>query len=202
MDALTKLNVLGVVLSAVLVAMACVKTDRVRAWRANLNPSAPELPGSAFVAARLIFLGLASIGVYTSVQGFNVSDDVSWSDGELTTAVRQATDELDGFTFQADDGGNPLPFTDYASLLKDKVIQHGGGDAPEYGVTTEPAEGNTLDDAFFTVTGDGADRALCAHIKRIRSEKDDYSPPGIAGGEGTLTYPGYRLAASARDGEC
>ncbi|GAA2729827.1 hypothetical protein [Streptomyces nogalater] len=77
MDALNELNVLGLALSAVLVAMACVKADRVRSWRASINPSAPNLPGSAFVAARTLFLGLAAVGVYTAVQGFGVFDDSS-----------------------------------------------------------------------------------------------------------------------------
>ncbi|MET9447512.1 hypothetical protein [Streptomyces cinerochromogenes] len=201
MDALTKLNVLGLVLSAVLLAMACVKADRVRAWRTSVNPSAPDLPDSAFVAARVLFLTLAGIGVYTAVHGFGVSDDVSWSDGELTSAVRQATDDLDGYTFQADDSG-PLSFTDYESLIEDKVTEYGGGDAPAYGVTVEPADGNTDDTASFTVTADGADNAFCTHIERTRSKKDDYTPPGIAGGEGTLTYLGYRISVSEREGEC
>ncbi|MEV6839687.1 hypothetical protein AB0N17_35200 [Streptomyces sp. NPDC051133] len=202
MDALTKLNVLGLVLSAVLVAMACVKADRVRAWRRNVNPSGPELPDSAFVAARLLFLALAGLGVYTAVQGFGVSDRASWSDDELTNAVRQAADDLDGFTFQADDAGHPLAFTDYASLIEEKVYEYGGGDAPEYGVTADSAGGNTAGDSSFTVTADGADGAFCTRVHRTRSTKDDYTPPGITGGEGALTYPGYRLAVSVRDGEC
>lgn len=201
MDALTKLNLLGLVLSAVLLAMACVKADRVRAWRTSVNPSAPDLPDSAFVAVRLIFLSLAGIGVYMTVHGFGVSDDVSWSDGELTSAVRQATDDLDGYTFQADESG-PLSFSDYESLIEDKVIEYGGGDAPEYGVTVEPADGNTADTASFTVTAHGAGNAFCTHMERTRSKKDDYTPPGITGGEGTLTYLGYRLSVSEREGEC
>ncbi|MEU3413621.1 hypothetical protein ABZ760_20535 [Streptomyces sp. NPDC006658] len=202
MDALNKLNVLSLVLSAVLVAMACVKSDRVRSWRANVNPSAPELPDSAFVVARVLFLGLAGIGVYLAVQGFGVSDDGSWSDGELTSAARRTADDLDGYTFRADDAGTPLPFTDYASLIEDKVIRNGGGDAPEYGVTVDTSETNTLTDASFTITADGTDTAFCAHLERIRSKKDDYTPPGITGGEGTLTYQGYRLKTSLRKGEC
>ncbi|MEV7815930.1 hypothetical protein AB0P05_35290 [Streptomyces flaveolus] len=62
-----ELNLLGLVLSAVLLAMACVKADRVRAWRTSVNPSAPAPPDSAFVVARLIFLSLAGIGVYMTV---------------------------------------------------------------------------------------------------------------------------------------
>ncbi|GHH22021.1 hypothetical protein [Streptomyces rubradiris] len=202
MDALNKLNVLGLVLAAVLVAMACVKTDRVRSWRANINPSAPELPDSAFVAARVLFLSLAGFGVYLAVQGFGVSDDGSWSDGELTSAVEQTADDLNGYTFQADDAGTPLAFPDYASLIEEKVLQYGGGDAPGYGVSVDPAESNTPAKASFTITADGTDTAFCTHLTRTRSKKDDYTPPGITGGEGTLTYQGYRLTTSLEEGEC
>ena len=49
MDApLTELNVIGLILSAVLLAMACVKADRVRAWRTGVNPSAEELSDASF----------------------------------------------------------------------------------------------------------------------------------------------------------
>ncbi|MFE9905606.1 hypothetical protein [Streptomyces achromogenes] len=202
MDTLDKLNVLSLVLAAVLVAMACVKSDRVRSWRANINPSAPDLPDSAFVAARILFLTLAGIGVYTAVQGFGVSDDASWSDGELTSAVRQTTDDLNGYTFQADDAGTPLGFPGYASLIEDKILEYGGGDAPGYGVTVDPAETNTPAKASFTITADGTDTAFCTHLTRTRSKQDDYTPPGITGGEGTLTYQGYRLTMSSEEGGC
>ncbi|MEV6805793.1 hypothetical protein [Streptomyces sp. NPDC051132] len=202
MDALNQLNVIGLVLSAVLVAMACVKADWVRSWRANVNPSAPELPGSAFVTARVLFLGLAAIGVYLAVQGFGVSDDGSWSDDELSSAVRHATDDLDGFMFRTDQGDNPDSFTDYASLVQDRVIEAGGGDAPEFGVAVEPAEGNTAADASLTITADGTDAEFCARLRRVRSKKDDYTPPGITGGQGTITYQAYRLRTSVREGGC
>ncbi|MER6157630.1 hypothetical protein ABT147_19110 [Streptomyces sp. NPDC001868] len=44
---------LGLVLPAALLAMACVKADRVRAWRSRVNPSAEELPDAAFTVARI-----------------------------------------------------------------------------------------------------------------------------------------------------
>ncbi|MEU8031466.1 hypothetical protein AB0C13_22965 [Streptomyces sp. NPDC049099] len=202
MNALDKLNVLGLVVSAVLLAMACVKADRVRSWRSNINPSAPELPDAAFVAARVLFVTLAAIGIYTAIQGFGVSDDTSWDDSELTSAVQQAVDDLDGYTFTADDSGTPLSFDDYTSLLKDKVVQYGGGDAPQTGVTVTPADTDTYDDAHLTVTAAGTDAAFCTRIERTRSKKDDYTPPGITGGEGSLTYRGYRLSATTQKGEC
>ncbi|MEU2286434.1 hypothetical protein ABZ614_31665 [Streptomyces sp. NPDC013178] len=202
MDALTKLNILGLVLSALLLAMACVKADRVRAWRAGVNPSAEELPDSAFVVARISLVTLAVIGIYQCVQGFGVADDTSWDDSELTSAVRQATDDLDGYRYYADESGTPFHFDDYQTLIEDKVVRYGGGDAPESGVAASPADANTAADAYFTVTANGADAAYCTHVERIRSKEHDYTPPGIAGGEGTLTYPGYRLAVATRDGEC
>jgi hypothetical protein len=202
MDALTKLNILGLVLAAVLLAMACVKADRVRAWRASINPSAEELPDSAFVVARVIFVTLAVIGIYQCVQGFGVADDMSWDDSELTSAVQQATDDLDGYRHHTDESGNPLYFHDYETLIEDKVVRYGGGDAPESGVDATPADANTDADGYFTVTANGAEAAFCTHVERIRSKKDDYTPPGIAGREGTLTLPGYRLVVVTRDGEC
>ncbi|WP_367320482.1 hypothetical protein [Streptomyces sp. HUAS ZL42] len=202
MDALTKLNILGLVLSAVLLAMACVKADRVRAWRAEINPSAEELPDSAFVVARVILITLAGIGIYQCVQGFGVADDMDWDDSELTSAVQQTTDDLDGYTYFVDLTGNPFYFDDYATLLEDKVVRYGGGDAPQMGVDASPADTNTDTDAYFTLTASGADAAFCTHIERARSKEHDYTPPGIAGGEGKFTYPGYRLTVTTRDGAC
>lgn len=80
MDALTELNVLGLVLSAVLLAMACIKADRIRAWRANINPSAEELPDAFFFVSRVALVAMAGAGIYLCVQGFGVSDDTAWDD--------------------------------------------------------------------------------------------------------------------------
>ncbi|WP_200307284.1 hypothetical protein [Streptomyces adelaidensis] len=70
MDTLTQLNVLGLVLSALLLAMACIKADRVRAWRSRINPSAEDLPDAAFTAARILFVTAAGLGIYLAIQGF------------------------------------------------------------------------------------------------------------------------------------
>jgi hypothetical protein len=201
-NTLDKLNVLLLFASAVLLAMACVKADRVRAWRERLNPSAPELPDAAFVCARVVFVALAACGVYTAVQGFGVSDGQSWDDKELASAVRQATDDLDGYRFTVDDSGTPLYFDDYASLLEQKVTEHGGADAPQYGVTATPSDTDTPDHANLTVTADGTDTTFCTHIERTRSKKDDYSPPGLYGGDSSLTYRGYRIAVRSGEGDC
>ncbi|WP_327343281.1 hypothetical protein [Streptomyces europaeiscabiei] len=202
MDALTELTVLGLVLSAVLLAMACVKADRVRAWRSSINPSAEELPDAAFTAARVILVTAAGIGIYLAIQSFGVADDASWDDSELTTAVQGAADGLDGYMYRTDQTGDSLYFDDYATLIQDRVAQNGGGDAPQSGGSAYPADAHTDFDAYFTVKGDGAGVAFCTHIERIRSKEDDYTPPGITGGPGRLTYRAYRLAVEVKDGEC
>ncbi|MEW2257002.1 hypothetical protein [Streptomyces sp. NPDC047869] len=202
MEALTKMDVFLLALCAVLLAMACVPADRVRAWRAGINPSAPELPDASFVVARVLFVALAIGGVCTAVQGFGVSDRMSWSDGELTSAVHQATDDLDGYAYRTDETGDSPYFTDYESLTEEKVTRYGGGDAPETGVFADPADTDTDTDAHLTVTASGADNAFCVHLQRTRAKKDDYTPPGLNGSPGTLTFRGYRLTAGVRDGEC
>jgi hypothetical protein len=202
MDTLTKLNVFVLVLSAVLLAMACVKADRVRAWREGINPSAPEVPDASFTVARVVLVAMAGFGVYTALQGFGVSDDLAWSEGELTSAVRGATSDLDGFTFQVDQADTPLYFDDYKSLIEDKVAENGGGDAPQTGVSAEPSATDTPAEANLTVTAHGTAKAFCTHIVRTRSKAHDYTPPGITGGEGTLTFAGYRLTVVTREGAC
>jgi hypothetical protein len=47
-------------LSAALVAMACVKASRVRAWRHTVNPPAPEVPDSAFTVTRIMLFAVAA----------------------------------------------------------------------------------------------------------------------------------------------
>ncbi|WP_416986087.1 hypothetical protein [Streptomyces sp. T028] len=73
MNALDKLNVLGLILAAVFLAMACVKADRVRAWRERFNPGAEEVPDSAFTVTRIMFVVLAGMLIYMAIQGFGVS---------------------------------------------------------------------------------------------------------------------------------
>ncbi|WP_329569751.1 hypothetical protein [Streptomyces sp. NBC_01361] len=190
-------------IAAVLLLAACVKADRVRGWRHSLNASAPDLPDAAFVVGRVIFLVLAGVMVFEGFSLLRVSADSGWSDDELTSAVRQATEDLDGWMYR-DDGltTDSAYFDDYASLLEDKIIQFGGGGAPQSGVGAGPADTNTDTDAYFTVQADGADAAFCTHIERTRRAKDDYTPPGIDGGEGTLTERAYRLTVTSQEGPC
>ncbi|MFG2524274.1 hypothetical protein [Streptomyces sp. NPDC048527] len=190
-------------IAALLLVAACVKADRVRGWRHSLDPSAPDLPDAAFVVGRVIFLVLACVMVFEGLSLLRVSADSGWSDDELTSAVSQATDDLDGWMYR-DDGltTDSAYFDDYESLLEDKVIQHGGGGAPQSGVDAGPADTNTDTDAYFTVQADGADAAFCTHVERTRRAKDDYTPPGIDGGEGTLTERAYRLTVTSQEGTC
>ena len=73
MNALDQLSVLGLILAAVLLLMACVKTDRVRAWRARFNPRGEELPDSAFITTRILFVLMAGLMIYMAIDGFAVS---------------------------------------------------------------------------------------------------------------------------------
>ncbi|MCX5440014.1 hypothetical protein OHB53_16220 [Streptomyces sp. NBC_00056] len=189
--------------AVLLLLAACVKSDRVRGWRHSLNPSAPDLPDAAFVVGRVVFLIMAGVMVFEGFDLLRVSADSGWSDDELTSAVHQATDGLDGWMYR-DDGltTDSAYFDDYASLLEDKVIQYGGGGAPQSGVDAGPADTNTDTDAYFTVQADGTDAVFCTHIERTRRAKDDYTPPGIAGGEGTITERAYQLAVTSKEGPC
>ncbi|CAL9432256.1 hypothetical protein SUDANB105_02062 [Streptomyces sp. enrichment culture] len=200
---MTGLSVISFVLAALLILMACVKAQRVRSWRESLNPSAPEVPDAAFVAARIALIGAAIGCVVVGVRGLGVEDGSKWSDDELKSAVEQAADELDGFLYRVDESGEPVVyFHDYETLIESEVVENGGGDAPQDGVDAAPMSGNSDTDAYFTVSGNGADAEFCTHIKRVRSKEDDYTPPGITGGEGTYTELGYRLAVTMREGAC
>ncbi|MEU3826248.1 hypothetical protein AB0F36_13130 [Streptomyces sp. NPDC029080] len=197
------LTILGFVLSAVLIAMACVKADRVRAWRESLNPSAPEVPDAAFVLARILFLGMAAVGVYNGFQGIALSDGVAWSDDELTSAVSGATDALDGaVAYAGPHEGVPTDFDgDYAMTVADEVTSHGGGDAPGPGTVDAALTGpKAPEEAYYTITADGTPTTFCLHVKIKRDKSDDYQAPGIAGG----SYPQYAYVhdVTSRRGEC
>jgi hypothetical protein len=123
---------------------------------------------------------MAVAGIVVGLQGLGVEDDSKWSDDELKSAVEQATYELDGHLYRVDESGDPIvSFHTYDQLIETEVAEN-GGDVPQDGVDTE----------------------YCTHIKRVRSKKDDYTPPGIAGGQGTYTELGYRLRVMTREGAC
>ncbi|MFG2540759.1 hypothetical protein ACGFU4_36515 [Streptomyces sp. NPDC048511] len=191
--------VLLLVLAAGLVAMGCVKADRVRRWRRSFNPSAPELPDSAFVAARVVLFGMAGVGVFSAFQFMAVVADAEWSDDELSSAVSQATEELNGTSRFGDDSGFD---EESATMIEDEVVEHGGGGAPQSGVDAGPAPLNKPSGADYTVQAAGADAAFCVHVVRTRSKDGDYEPPGIAGNPGTVTVPSYDFAVTSRKGAC
>jgi hypothetical protein len=200
---MTKLVVISFVLAAVMAAAGCITADRVRAWRSALNPSASELPGAAFAVGRVVFFGLAGVMVFTGFQLMTVSDNAEWSDDELTSAVRQATSALDGSTHYGDIYGDDSGFdAEYATMIEDKVVTKGSGDAPQLGVDAAPADTNQASDARYTVTASGANTTFCLHIERTRSKDGDWDAPGVAGGEGTVTVPVYEFGVTSRSGAC
>ncbi|MFI2719906.1 hypothetical protein ACH5AI_26780 [Streptomyces collinus] len=199
---LTQLSIILFVLAALLLLMACVKAQRVRSWRESLNPSAPEAPDAAFVVARIVLIAMAAVCAVMGFRGLGVQDRWKWSDDELKSAVEQATYELDGFLYRVDESGEPVVrIYEYETLVESEVVEN-GGDAPQDGVAASAAEGNTDADAYFTLSANGADAEFCVHIERVRSKEDDYTPPGITGGEGTYTELGYRLTVTTQEGAC
>ncbi|MET7370546.1 hypothetical protein ABZS61_32740 [Streptomyces sp. NPDC005566] len=197
------LNVIVIVLAAGLVAMGCVKADRVRGWRRSFNPSAPELPDSAFIAARVVLFGMAGACLFSAFQFMAVVADAEWSDDELASAVSQATAELDGTSRFGDIFGDDSGFDEeFATMIEEEVVENGGGGAPQSGVDAGPTPSNKPSDADYTVKASGADAAFCLHVVRTRSKDGDYEPPGIAGNPGSVTVPNYDFAVTSRRGEC
>ncbi|MFF8729831.1 hypothetical protein ACF073_25560 [Streptomyces sp. NPDC015171] len=200
---MNSLTIFCFAVSAVFVVMACVRADRVRAWRESLNPSAPEVPDSAFVLARILFLGMAAVGLYSGFQGLAVSDGAAWNGDELTSAVSGATEALDGdVAYAGPHEGVPADFGgDYAMKVADEVTSHGGGDAPGPGSVDATLTGpRAPKEAHYTITADGTPAAFCLHVKVNRKKDGDYEAPGIAGG----SYPQYAYAfdVTSRKGDC
>ncbi|MGW2745698.1 hypothetical protein [Streptomyces sp. NPDC001450] len=196
------MSVLIFVGSALLALMACVRADRVRAWRGALNSSTPDIPDSAFAVARVLLLGMAAAGVFVGFQTLAVADDAKWSSDELTSAVRGATDALDGgFTYGGPhEEDMPADFEgEYAMKIEDEITEHGGGDAPEFGVDAA-LSGSKSNEAYYLITADGADSAFCMQVERRRDKDSDREEPGIAGR--TVTVPKFVFAVTSRAGEC
>ncbi|MFI2779098.1 hypothetical protein [Streptomyces sp. ALB3] len=191
------------VLAAGLVAMGCVRADRVRRWRESFNPSAPDISDPAFVGARVVLFGMAGIGVFSAFQLMAVSADAEWSDDELSSAVGQATSELDGTSGLGDVFGDDSGFDqEAAKMIEEEVVENGGGGAPQSGVDAGATASNKPSDADYTVQAAGADAAFCVHVVRTRSKDGDYEPPGVAGGAGSVTVPMYDFAVTSREGAC
>ncbi|MFJ5264633.1 hypothetical protein ACIQAC_29665 [Streptomyces sp. NPDC088387] len=68
------MTVFSFALAAVMLAAACIPADRVRGWRESVNPSAPELPDSAFVVARIVFVVMAGLVVYATINVMRLSN--------------------------------------------------------------------------------------------------------------------------------
>lgn len=198
---MTSMTVQLFALSTVLIAMACVRADRVRAWREAVNPSAPEVPDSSFTVARVLLLAMAAFGIYFGFQSIALTDDAEWSADELASAVTGATDDLDGDTLHV--GPHEVPSVDssgdYALKVEDTVAEH-GDDAPRFGVDAEPTDPDASDETYYTVTADGTASAFCLHVRLKRDKSGDYEAPGIAG----TSYPqyGYVFRVTSRAGEC
>ncbi|MFD9290703.1 hypothetical protein ACFWBV_20940 [Streptomyces sp. NPDC060030] len=197
------LNVVVFLLAAGLIAMGYVKADRVRRWRGSFNPSAPEIPDSAFVAARVVLFGMAGLGIYSALQFMAVVANGEWSDDELGSAVSQASAELDGTSRLGEIFGDDSGFDEeFATMIEEEVVENGGGGAPQSGVDAGSTGSNKPSDADYTVTASGADAAFCVHVVRTRSKNGDYEPPGIAGNPSTVTVPNYDFAVTSRQGAC
>ncbi|MER6976380.1 hypothetical protein ABT317_04840 [Streptomyces carpinensis] len=194
------------ILSAVLVAMACVKASRVRAWRHSVNPSAPEVPESSFVVARVLLLVMAALGLYTGFHTLAVADDGAWSDDELTSAVRGATEDLNGgfeYGDPYDDGTAPADFDgEYATKIEDTIVQYGGGDAPQFGVAATLTGPTTATEAAYRITATGAAKTFCMHVTREHTDDADTAAPGLPGDGAKVTMPVYTYGVVSRVGEC
>ncbi|MDF3302666.1 hypothetical protein [Streptomyces tropicalis] len=199
---MTTMVVVSFSVAAVMALAGCLRSAWVRAWRRRLSPGAPELPDASFVLARVVFFALAGVLVFSGFRLVSVDDAAAWSDGELASAVEQAAYALDGTSREGDIYGDDGDFdTEYASMIEDKVVQKGGGDAPEGGVNAAPTGTNGAADARYTVTASGAEASYCLHVTRTHSKKDDWVSPGISGGDG-VTVPMFRFAVTSSRGAC
>lgn len=197
------LNVVVFALATGLIAMGCVKADRVRRWRESFSPSAPELPDSAFIAARVVLFGMAGIGIFSAFPFMAVVADGEWSDDELSSAVSQATAELDGTSRFGDIFGDDSGFDEeFATMIEEEIAENGGGGASQDGVGASSAASNKPSDADYTVQAAGSDAAFCVHVVRTPSKDGDYESPGVAGGAGSVTVPNYDFAVTSREGAC
>ncbi|MEU6918147.1 hypothetical protein [Streptomyces olindensis] len=198
------LTVFIFVLSALLILMACIKADRVRSWRESANPSAPEIPDSAFTAARVLLVVMAVAGVVVGFQGIAAEDNVGWSDDELTSAVEGATTALDGSSQYGEIHASDADFDAdaYATTIEGEIVEHGGGDAPQSGVDAAPEATGNANEVNYTIRASDAELSFCMQVTRTRSKEGDYEPPGVAGGPGTVTVPSYKFAVTTHKGEC
>jgi hypothetical protein len=186
--------------SAGLMAMACVRAGRVRAWREALNPSAPAIPDIDFTIARVLFLGMAALGIYFGFQSLSMAADAKWSDAELTRAVRSATDDLDGDSTYSPFEDDTTLTDDYASTIKDAIARHAGPHAPRSAVDATRTTPDGSNDAYYDITADGTDSSFCMQVKVTRDKTGDHQEPGIGGGSATARK--YVFRVNSRVGDC
>jgi hypothetical protein len=190
-------------LSAALVAMACVKASRVRAWRHTVNPPAPEVPDSVFTVASIMLFAVAAVGIHTGAHALSAADNGAWSDVELTSAVDGATQDLNG-SFEygdiCDDGTKSADFDgEYPTKIEDKVIQY-GGDASQFGVDASLTGPATSTKASYRITATGAAKTFCMHVTRKHTDDAETVALGLPGDEAKVTMPVCTYAVSSREG--
>ncbi|MFJ6850323.1 hypothetical protein ACIQM3_07230 [Streptomyces sp. NPDC091271] len=84
--------------------------------------------------ARVVLFGMAGIGIFSAFQFMAVVADGEWSDDELSSAVSQATAELDGTSRFGDIFGDDSGFDEeFATMIEEEVVENGGGGAPQDG---------------------------------------------------------------------
>ncbi|MFE2292337.1 hypothetical protein [Streptomyces sp. NPDC059452] len=191
------------VLAGLVVAMGCIKADRVRSWRRALNPSAPELPDAAFTVGRIVLFGMAGLCLYSAFQFMAVTANAEWSDEELASAVSQSVAEMNGMSGFGNLDGSEDDFDDENSrMIKDELIENGGGGAPQSGVAATPSEANKPSRASYTVTAYGASAAFCVQVERVRDKDDAQVIPGGLGREGSGGLPRHTYTVKHHKGEC
>ncbi|WBO63483.1 hypothetical protein [Streptomyces camelliae] len=178
-----------------------MKSDRVRSWRETLNPSAPPVSNTDFVIARALLLGMAAIGIYYGFQGAHMSADGQWSSAELTSAVRSATDDLDGdSTYSPYEDEAAELSAGYAVTIEDAIAEHTGSHAPRSAIDATPTGSGASNESHYTITADGTDASFCIRVKALRDKSGDYEAPSIAGGSSTQRKYVFRVTSA--EGEC
>ncbi|MEV5433245.1 hypothetical protein [Streptomyces sp. NPDC052701] len=202
---MTGLTIFMFVLSALLILMACIKADRVRSWRESVNPSAPDIPDAAFTVARIVLVVMAVVNVVLGFRGLAAQDTMDWSDEELTSAVEGATEALDGDVMYGDSLGTDSQADldgDYARKVEDEIVEHGGGDAPGFGVDAAVVGRAMTDRARYRITASGAGKAFCMHVERTHDGYIETVAPGLSGDAAAVKLPKYTFEVSTRAGEC
>ncbi|MET9107919.1 hypothetical protein [Streptomyces zhihengii] len=203
---MTGMAVTTFVLAGLLLLMACVKADRVRAWRTARNPSAPDVSNASFVVVRLLLVAMAAGGIVTGFQGLKAQDDIGWSDDELTSAVEGATASLNGSSAH----GGPLDGPDtpedfdgaYGIKVRQEIVEHGSGDAPQFGVSAEVTGEATADHARYAVSADGASAWFCMDVTRAHTGWAETVAPGGLGESSKVRLPEFTYQVTSRAGEC